>query len=72
MFIQSARAALDLVGKTVRPAHGTERWSFANGQPDVGKVVDIYMPDLRHPYVVVEFKTEVEYMYPFELDVLLH
>ncbi|MDR2187012.1 MAG: hypothetical protein LBE62_03045 [Azonexus sp.] len=70
MSIESARAALNLVGKTVRPTPGSERAAFANGKPRCGKVVDIYFPDLNHPYLNVDFGTFRECMYAFELDVV--
>ena len=44
MSIESAQAAIALVGKTVRPAHGTERWAFAKGKPRPGTVIDMEAP----------------------------
>ncbi len=70
MSVESARAAIDLVGKTVRPAHGTERWARANGKPRHGVVIDIQIPDLEHTYVLCDFGTDAEYLFPFELEVL--
>ncbi len=72
MSIESAQAAIALVGKTVRPAHGTERWAFAKGKPRIGKVIDIHIPDLAHPYVLCDFGGDAAYLYPFELEVLTH
>lgn len=69
MSIESALAAINLVGKTVRPAHGTPRWTFANGKPRSGTVIDIHMPDLQHPCVVVRYGSNIDYSYPFELEV---
>lgn len=66
----SARAALDLVGKTVRPRPGTERYAFANGHPRTGLVVDVDIYDLDHPYAKVLFGTETDLIFPFELDVV--
>jgi hypothetical protein len=72
MSIESAIACINLVGKTVRPAHGTERWAFANGKPEIGHVIDVHIPDLDHPFAVVEFESETAYLAAFELDVVTH
>ena len=72
MSIQSCLDAINLVGKTVKPAHGTERWARANGKPRIGKVINFHIPDVDHPYVVVEYGTDVDFPYPFELDVITH
>lgn len=72
MSVESARAALDLVGKTVRPAHGTERWARANGKPCHGVVIDIHIPDLEHTFVLCDFGADAEYLSPFELETLTH
>jgi len=70
MTIKSALAAINLVDKTVKPAFGTERWSRANGRPRVGRVVDVNIIDLAHPYVLVMFGKHAEYMYPHELQIV--
>lgn len=72
MSIKSAMDCLNLVGKTVRPAYGTERWAFANGKPSAGKVIDVHIPDLDHTHAVVKFGSDIAYLCPFELDVLTH
>lgn len=72
MSIESAMACLNLVGKTVRPAYGTERWAFANGKPRLGKVTNVHIPDLDHPFAVVQFGAETAYMSAFELDIVTH
>lgn len=70
MTTQSASAAIALVGKTVRPAHGTERWAMASGKPMSGTVIDIYIPDITRPYVIVQYGKDRVFQYPFELDVI--
>lgn len=72
MSIESAMACLNLVGKTVRPAYGTEHWAFANGKPRLGKVTNVHIPDLDHPFAVVQFGAETAYLSAFELDVVTH
>lgn len=72
MSIESAMACLNLVGKTVRPAHGTERWAFANGKPRLGQVTNVHIPDLDHSFAVVQFGDETAYLSAFELDVVTH
>lgn len=72
MSIESAIACINLVGKTVRPAYGTERWAFADGKPRLGKVIDVHIPDLDHTHAVVQFGREIAYLCAFELDVITH
>ena len=72
MSIETAMACLNLVGKTVRPAYGTERWAFANGKPRFGQVTNVHIHDLDHPFVVVQFGAETAYLHAFELDVVTH
>lgn len=70
MSIKSAAEAINLVGKRVIPVDGSERHAKAHGRPQAGIVIDIYMPDINHPYVVVQFTNTIDHMYPFELEVL--
>jgi hypothetical protein len=70
MSLQSAQDALNLVGKTIRPAHGTERWAFANGKPRAGKVVDVRILDLNHTNVLIDFGYEHAYLSPFECEIV--
>lgn len=70
MSAASALQAINLVGHTVRPAHGSERWAFANGNPAHGRVVDVHIPDLAHPCIVCEFPSDTVCLYPFEVEVL--
>jgi hypothetical protein len=71
MSIKSARAALNLVGKKVCPAPGSEWDAFSCGKPQAARVIDVYMPDISHPYVVVKFQNgRTDHMYPFELIVV--
>jgi len=70
MSIISALAAINLVGKTVRPAHGTERRARASGRPRTGIVTDVHIRDLAHPYVIVQYGHDIDCVFPFELDVV--
>lgn len=72
MSIESAKACLDLFGKTIRPAQGSERWAFSNGKPRFGVVTDVYIPDLSHPYIVCDFAGETTYLHAFEVEVVTH
>lgn len=72
MSIESAIACVNLVGRTVRPAHGTERWAFANENPRCGQVIDVYIPALDNPFVVVQYGNETAFHSAFELDVITH
>lgn len=64
------RAALSLVGATIRPAHGTERWAFAHGRPAAGVVVGVRIPSPRHHSVVCRFPGGDAHLCPFEVDIL--
>jgi len=72
MSIESARQALDLVGRTVRPLPGAHCSGFAQNRPVDARVVDVCMPDLAHPYIVCQFagSDEVTYLYPFEVEAI--
>ncbi len=70
MSIESARAALDLLGKIVFPAEGTEYQAFHGSYS--GKVTNLYIPDLDHVFVLVDFGNDQAYLSPFELIVLTH
>ena len=70
MSIESARAALELLGKTVVPAEGTE-WQALHGSY-CGQVTNLYIPDLEHVFVLVDFGSDATYLSPFELVVLTH
>ena len=72
MSIESAKACLDLVGKTIRPAQGSERWAFSNGKPRCGVVTDVHIPALSHPYIVCDFAGETAYLCAFEVEVITH
>lgn len=72
MSIESAKACIDLVGKTIRPATGSERWAFANGKPVSGVVTDVHIPSLSHSYIVCNFAGETAYLCAFEVEVLTH
>lgn len=67
-----ALQAINLVGKLIRPAFGSERWAFANGRPKCGRVVNVRIPDLDHTYIVCDFDGETAYLSPFEVVVVTH
>lgn len=68
--VAPAISCINLVGKTVRPAHGTERWAFANGSPQSGKVIDVHIPGLERPFAVVRFGNDIVFMCAFELEIV--
>ena len=70
MSIDSARAAIELLGKTVVAAKGTERQALHGGYS--GQVTNLYIPDLDHVFVLVDFGHDQAYLCPFELVVLSH
>lgn len=72
MSIESARQALDLVGRTVRLLPDAARWAFPDGNPVNVWVHDVCMPDLAHPYIVCRFpgSDNVIYLYPFEVEAI--
>lgn len=72
MSIESAKTCIELVGKTIRPAIGTERWARANGKPHCGVVTDVHIPSITHPYIVCDFGGETTYLFAFEVDVITH
>lgn len=50
-----ARRCMDLLGRKVRASHGSEHWSFAKDQDEIGEVVDVYIHGLDRAMVVVRF-----------------
>jgi len=66
---QQAHVAIDLIGKTVRPAEGNNEWDFDSENLTSGIVVDVWIPDVNHAQVVVTFTDHQRLFFPGELEV---
>ena len=61
-----------MIGATVRPQYGSERWAFAkNNNPIPGVVIGVHMPNTEWKCLICDFNGETAYLSLCELDVLV-